>query len=438
MKYGTLNGFVLLILFVMNLACQAQSQEIESTLQDDRNDLTVSDIILVESFFTDKPIVEPFIAAHPGKPNILLVAAMIVTDINRPYESCRLSSFYSIDQGNTWKETTHDFWGYDPWLIMDEGKTFMSWLGTEGNFRHAFPLQVFSSISNGYDWDSPPQYIKGYGYGHDGTKMTYRDGIRYLSTIRFTGGMDTELVVFKAEGSGEFEEIASIAGNGERLNFCEPAVVASGDVVIPYLSRNQGIKCKIWHSERNQLSEAYLISDNPKMGRGYARFAVDTSSNSKYFDRLYFTRAVAHGGSSTGVWLSTSDDSGKNWTQERRIDHFGNGKLSKASIPSVAINKEGEVAISWVDAQHSNDQKSYDLYVAISKDGGSSFQKPVRITSQSSNPRTSQNGDVANKFQPGGHYMGLTAGADACFYLAWSESSDQYFRLKTCRVCVES
>ena len=119
----------------------------------------------------------------------------------------------------------------------------------------------------------------------------------------------------------------------------------------------------------------------------------------------------------------------------RRLTVLGS---NSRSVPSVAINKEGVVAISWVDAQHSNDQKSYDLYVAISKDGGSSFQKPVRITSQSSNPRTSQNGDVANKFQPGGHYMGLTAGADGCFYLAWSDSSDQYFRLKTCRVCVES
>ena len=63
---------------------------------DPRVSLSVSESVAIESRFEGLPVVEPHVSAHPGDPDHLLVAAMVVTDITRPYESCRLSSFVSV------------------------------------------------------------------------------------------------------------------------------------------------------------------------------------------------------------------------------------------------------------------------------------------------------------------------------------------------------
>ena len=162
--------------------------------------------------------------------------------------------------------------------------------------------------------------------------------------------------------------------------------------------------------------------------------AADVSTSSKYKDRIYFVRAVADGGSSKGVLMNYSSDKGKTWSKEIRVDLFNNGKLSKANVPSVAVNNQGVLGISWVDGQHSEDQRSYDVYFAISKDGGQSFQKPVRITTVSSNPRTAENDDVANKFIGGGHYLGVTTKSNGNFQLIWSDSRNKLFKLQTCDI----
>ena len=165
--------------------------------------------------------------------------------------------------------------------------------------------------------------------------------------------------------------------------------------------------------------------------------ASDVGSDSNFRDRIYFVRAVADGKSSQGVWLNYSMNKGKTWSAEKRIDLFDNGRKSKANVASVAVNKNGVVGVSWVDGQFTEGQKSYDVYFSISKDGGESFQRPVRITEVSSNPRTRENGDVANKFIGGGHYLGITAKPDGSFQLIWSDSRTGMFKLQTCNVKIK-
>jgi hypothetical protein len=104
--------------------------------------------------------------------------------------------------------------------------------------------------------------------------------------------------------------------------------------------------------------------------------------------------------------------------------------------PTVAVNHEGAVGISWVDCQEDEAGKKDDLYFTVSTDGGRTFRKPARITDVSSDPRTPGNADVANKFPGGGHYLGMAARADGSFQLVWSDSRSGIFQLRTSNVSI--
>lgn len=427
----------LYIAFLLSFLSIAQTK-IENVFLDKNNDVVIGKNIHIKSKFDNLPLVEPCISAHPTNNKQLLVAAMVVTDKNRPYQSCRLSSFYSSDAGKTWEETAHDYWGYDPWAtILPDGNTAMSWLGTEKSFKHQFPLKIFTSKNAGKTWDDNVQSNSGFGHGHDGTKLTgYKDDF-YLTTVRFNGNMSADVVLYHSTNNGQFKEVGIIKGNGKRLNFCEPAVLTDGTVIVPTLYSRGKVWVNIYDPKTKTMSESIDVSENPKVGRGYSRMAADISANSRYKNRVYFVRAVAEGRYSRGVWLNYSSDKGKTWTKEKRIDLFNNNLKSKANVASVAVNKSGVLGISWVDGQNDPEQKKFDIYFAISKNGGDSFQRPVRVTSVSSNPRTRGNADVANKFIGGGHYLGLTTKADGSFQLVWSDTRTGIFQLQTSNINVK-
>jgi hypothetical protein len=166
------------------------------------------------------------------------------------------------------------------------------------------------------------------------------------------------------------------------------------------------------------------------------RLASDVSNSSSFKDRIYFVRAVGKEKSFDGIWLNYSSDKGVTWAEDRRIDLFERSGLSKALVPSAAVNKDGVLGVSWVDSQNDPAQKKNDVYFTVSFDGGKSFQRPVKITDISSDPFTKDNADVANKFPGGGHYLNVAAKPDGSFQLIWSDSRSGIFELQTCNVLV--
>ncbi len=427
-------SIALIITFYSHTAIvwNADSKQLKS-----KTDPQISPNLPIPSKFKGFPVVEPHLSAHPTDKNHLLAAAMIVTDINRPYQSCRLSSFVSKDGGKTWQETAHNYWGYDPWTaILQNGQTALSWLGTPGSFQHQFPIQFFHSDDRGQTWSGNTQTFKS-PHGHDGTKIVSRGENFYFTTVRFNGDMGADVVLYQRKNKGPFEEIAKIDGQGVRLNFCEPAILSDGTVVIPASHFLRKIWVQTYDPGSKTLSEKHMVSSRPGGARGYMRMSADTSAASPFQDRIYFVRALGSRGKYEGVWLNYSTDKGKTWSRDHRVDSFTSQLPSKAQVASLAINSKGVLAISWVDSQEDPEQKKNDLYFSFSKDGGQSFSSPHRITDVSSNPRTKQNGDVANKFPGGGHYLNLVAKPDGSFQLIWSDSRSGVFEMQTCQVSVE-
>ncbi len=402
---------------------------------DERADIVVGKTVTIRSGFEGLPVVEPHIAAHPGDNNRLLVAAMVITDKNRPYESARLSSFASRDGGRQWTETRHDYWGYDPWVaILEDGQTAMTWLGTPGSFQGQFPIRFFSSADAGASWSPDVQTASG---NHDGTKIATLGDRFYFTAVQFNRRMGADVVLYRREGAGAFEKVATVDGDGQRLGFCEPAILTDGTVVVPAATHRSRAWVHRYDPASGALSTSYPITDRPGGAGGYMRLVADNGAKSKFRDRLYFVRAVGTRGKHQGVWLNTSADGGKSWSDDVRIDRFAKSPGSKAIVATPAVNREGVVAVSWVDRQTDPEQIEKDLYVTVSLDGGESFQRPVRVTSVSSDPTAGGNADVANRFPGGGHYLGIAPRADGSFQLIWSDSRSGIFELQTANVRVK-
>ncbi|GEM_PF-4814516 len=397
-----------------------------STNVDENITIKIGSNIKLSTHWENLPLVEPHISVHPTDTNILLVAAQLVNDIDRPYESCQLITYTSRDGGQTWLEKTRDWYGYDPWsTILDDGSTIISWIGNESSFQHSFPIRLFYSGPTGQE---EVQTLPG---NHDGTKLTTVNNQTYFTTVKFREDMGADVVLYSHSGHGKFEYKGRINGNGVRLNFCEPAVLNDGTVLVPYSHYLEDVWVRPFDPSADIVGGSVKVSSRSGGARGYMSFVADNSPTSDFEGQVYFVRALGRSADHKGVWINYSSDKGKTWSQDRRVDRFQN---SHASLATVATNNVGTVLVSWVDSQLEKDKN--DVYCSASVDGGLSFSRPFRVTNESSNPRTNSNGDAANKFYSGGHYMSIASKSNGLFQLIWSDSRTGVFQLYTTEVVV--
>jgi hypothetical protein len=419
----------LLILFYGSADCQSQNKKLPFFPPTNAS-IVVGENILIPGLTPGLAIVEPHLSIHPTNPNHMLVAAMLITQKDNPYESAQLISFLSEDRGKSWHQTNHDYFGYDPWTaILSNGNTVMSWLGQPHSFTGEMPIRLFFSENGGKHWKQEVQHIAG---EYDGTKMAidHLQNKIIFAAASFGENMDVDIYMDQSSGGQRFDQPTRIKIDGDRLRFAEPAVLGNGIIALPVQEERNAVYCRISADGAKSFNERYLITRKLGVGKGYFSFASDPINN-----RLYFVRAVGKDNKYDGIWINFSSDLGKSWSRDIRVDWFDQALPSKAMVPNVAVNKDGIVGISWIDEQTKSGQK--DMYFAVSSDKGVSFGRAVRVTSQSSNPATPLNADVANKFPGGGHYNTMACASDGNFQLVWADSRTGVFRLQTCQIKIK-
>lgn len=85
----------------------------------------------------------------------------------------------------------------------------------------------------------------------------------------------------------------------------------------------------------------------------------------------------------TDIYFSKSEDSGANWTspiilnkdQIANVDQF---------FPSIAVNPQGTLVITWYDRREDLDNQLTKYYMTVSKDGGDSFEKEFPVSTDAS------------------------------------------------------
>ncbi len=129
------------------------------------------------------------------------------------------------------------------------------------------------------------------------------------------------------------------------------------------------------------------------------------------------------------VYFARSSDGGRSWSPSARLND-DNTKTDQF-MPAVTVAPNGAVAAIWYDRRNDphNDLK-FDIYMAVSADGGRTWQPNQRITTASSDvPPLDPNFDSVRPCYMG-DYIHITADSKS-FYLAWRDNRDHGLTWKT-------
>jgi hypothetical protein len=407
---------------------------------------------LITASLPSRPLVEPHLATNPRNAQHLVGAALLSVQDRADLLEGRCVALASFDGGRTWVAHQFDFQRcYDPWVaILDDGTAIFVGLETtnEGAVTH---LWLFRSADGGRTWSTPPQ---SFGRGHDHpTLIVDRSGGRfhgalYVASVRVVrdeqGKQRTKQFVARSMDGGK--TLALIAEH-ETTNLTSTtltaAVLPGGALMLPvhtfrrYVDNNRTASLQrrlIWAIRSEDGGASFgppmLISDGCDGPVGFPSVAVDLSDRG----RAYF---VCHDGLRSGPYVMRSDDGGDRWSDPLHVPKtLPSDASGQRQTTTMAVNREGVLAVSWHDRGPDASRACWDVFVAFSGDGGQIFTASHKVSTQPSCPAAGDNGYAAETFPFGGHYSGLAAAADGSFHLLWADSRGPRYELRTAQVRV--
>lgn len=361
----------------------------------------------------------------------LYVVALVIKELDKPKDpdpdapkdEAKTVVYKSGDGGHTWEESSRFEFIDREFIAVDttggeySGRVYIagqaSVRGIDGS-RSSRSIKLFRSIDGGKTFLGPvvAKYPEGTEVAGVGTGGVLSDGTFFVSFGLTKMGRRQNLEEDNAEGpNGEMYVISSKDG-GETFS--------------------KAVKISDWTLDR-QRSEGGILG----------QLAVDPGSEA-FKDRLYavFPAIVDD---RIQVQLSYSADKGKKWSKpvivndDRSPAEGGNGP--DHLLPSVAVNADGVVLVTWYDRREASDNLGWKLRTAASLDGGETFSASVPVTDAAnayseSTPWSVRAGAMANDetslvtlgvyvdpfFVSGGHTSGLAVDSDGTFHPTWTDN----------------
>lgn len=425
-----------LVVFVPAAAAQT---DLSMRIGEDRQ------VSLAETAF---PVVEPHLAAHPTDPTQLFVSALRIKAA-RPHYDLDCVAFRSLDGGKSW---THAALGFgicgNTWsaVLPDRSALFVALTAPAGIMQYRADMRVYRSDDGGLAWPGPPHE---FGPGFDYPKILYdksNDGVYVVGSraTRVDGRIRHSIVVGRSsDGGRSFPNSVHLTPSENAYEAQVPVTLSDGSLIVPYTEHDNAAGTASLPARRSWLlvsrdraatfSAPRLIAEGcGGGGTGWPYLAVDGSYGS-HRDRLFWLCARQ---GLAGVWLQYSDDVGKSWSAWIRVDNETDSASSVAY--AIAVNREGTIGVMWLNRLESADPCSW-LFFSASVNGGSSFARPIRVSTEPSCPARDQRNAAAHAHRPraGGDYNGLAAAADGRFHLAWADARDGIYRLRHSTVVVE-
>jgi hypothetical protein len=364
---------------------------------------------------------EPSIAINPNNPKQLVAGAN-----NDRY-------YTSSDGGRTWVEGTlvsnYGIWG-DPIISVDTAGSFYYFHLSDMSKNHVFGapgwldrmvcqrMDSFSGVWNGGSFaglDSPKAQDKpGVAYDRARDKM-------YLAWTQFdkygsTNVFDSSIILF----SSSFDRgttwttpvrVSTKAGDcldgNKTVEGATPSVGPNGEVYLSWASAD-GIVFKksidggqSWPAQEVQVSQTtgwnYFISG---LGRcNGLPFTTCDLINGPYKGTIYINWSdKSNGASNADIFISKSTDHGASWSAPVRVND-DTGTREQFMSAMTIDQKTGYVYVLFYDRRNELNKDETEVYMAISKDGGNTFQNH-RISQQKFTP-------FSNRFL--GDYIAISA-----------------------------
>mgnify|MGYP005628751015 CR=1 FL=1 len=377
-----------------------------------------TNVIIYEEEEEEYAPCEPSIAVHPNDPSIVVGAA----GLDYIFTSSEAGQTWNVDRN----ESPHGVYG-DPCIVTD----------AKGNFYH-----LHLSNPSGEGWENPDILDRIVCQRSEDNGKSWTEGGSI--GLNHPKDQDKEWAVYSAENGHlvaswtQFDEygnstpecfsniLFSWSSNGdewsepvqinEHSGNCidnsgttEGAVPAAGPDSEIYIS--WAVNGKIyfdllaWDGEKyDQLQyDVEVVSDNanwdfeiPGLGRANGMPITDCDlSGKEHQGRIYINWAdQRNGDDDTDIWLAYSDDKGGSWTDPIRVNDDNPGRHQFFTWMDID-QSTGYIYIVFYDRRHYKDNRT-DVYLAVSKDGGDSFENRVISETPFSPPKKKFFGDYNN------------------------------------------
>src|SRR5262249_16522113 len=355
----------------------------------DKSVIQVGENVHLSREIADRVLVEPNLAADFRNPNHLL-GVSIVASTPSPWAATQdCAAFVTFDGGKTWSSHKFGIQVYgDPWVTIGaDGTAYFIALGNNG-------LLAFRSPDGGKTWTDAPV---SFGKGHDHAAIVADEtngrfgGTVYVISNRGQRSKENKprwpVFVARSLDKGKtFQEPVYVTPSNLNLNSDNAVILSDGMLVVPFVDFQRNVdefnsagmlerrrSLVITSDDGGQhFSPPLLVSE--ACGVGFTSLAVDKSSTS-FRDRLYF---VCTNREQNGIYLDYSADRGEKWSDPIRVNQAQNEIARR--IRTVAVNKDGVVAVTWYDRRNDATGKCWDIFLAASLDGGKTFLPEVRVS----------------------------------------------------------
>jgi hypothetical protein len=346
---------------------------------------------------------ETAICLNPKDPMKIVAGA----NINQVYRS--------EDGGKTWKTSAlsspYGVWG-DPIIVTDTaGHFYYLHLSNPPNGSWIDRIVVQKSTDDGATWSS------GTYMGLNGTKAQDKewmavnpfDNSLHVTWTQFdkygsTAKTDSSIIMYaRSTDAGESwspaQRISQWAGDCVDSDFTTegavPCIGPQGEIYVVWSNRNQLWLDRSLDGGQTWLSEDILVTEQPTGWDyeipGISRanglpFTICDLSTGPHRGTIYVNWSdQRNGADDTDIWLCKSKDGGLTWSTPVRVNDDNTHRHQ--FFTSMALDQStGYLWFVFYDRRAYSDWRT-DVYMAVSKDGGETFQN-FKVSSSAFTPRS--------------------------------------------------